>query len=59
MTGKQLLKEALANGYEIDRINGSHYIVVKGGSTVSIPVHSNKDIPIGTANKILKALRLK
>lgn len=59
MTGKQLLKTALANGFEIDRINGSHYIVVKGSLTVSIPVHSNKDIPIGTANKILKAMGLK
>ena len=59
MTGKELLKIALANGFTVDRINGSHHILVKDGLTVTIPVHANKDIPIGTANKILRAMGLK
>ena len=56
MTGKQLLKIAIENGYELDRIHGSHHVVVKGHNTVTIPIHGSKDIPIGTARKILKQL---
>ena len=47
MTGKELLKKALANGWEIDRIRGSHHIVKKDGKLEVIPVHDNKGIPIG------------
>jgi predicted RNA binding protein YcfA (HicA-like mRNA interferase family) len=56
MTGKELLKIAYKNGFKLDRVTGSHHIVVKGSLTVSIPIHGSKDIPIGTANKILRAL---
>ena len=59
MTGKQLYKIALENGFCLDRINGSHHIMIKGSTVVVIPIHENKDIPIGTANKILKALGAK
>jgi predicted RNA binding protein YcfA (HicA-like mRNA interferase family) len=56
MTGKQLYKIALEKGFTLDRVNGSHHIMIKGNLTVTIPIHANKDIPIGTANKILKQL---
>ena len=59
MNGKQLLKLALGNGFTLDRVNGSHHIVVKGDVTVVIPVHGSKDIPKGTAEKIQKVLGLK
>ena len=59
MSGKQLLKIALDNGFKLDRVNGSHHVLVKDNITVTIPVHSNKDIPIGTANKILKQIGLR
>lgn len=59
MTGKELLKKALANGWEIDRIRGSHHIVKKDGKLEVIPVHDNKDIPIGLQKKIMKNLELK
>lgn len=56
MTGKQLYKIALEKGFTLDRVNGSHHIMIKGNLTVTIPIHANKDISIGTANKILKQL---
>lgn len=59
MTGKELLKMAKANGFKEDRINGSHHIMIKGDKVVAIPVHGSKDLPVGTANAILKDLGLK
>lgn len=58
-TGKELVKLAQKNGWTIDRISSSHYIMVKGNKTVSIPVHSGKAIPTGLLQKLLKELGLK
>ena len=58
MTGKELLKLLEQNGWKLDRINGSHHIMVKGNQTEIIPVH-NRDIGKGLLNKILKRTGLK
>lgn len=58
MKGKDLVKLLKSNGWTIDRINGSHYILKKDSKTEIIPVH-NTDIPIGLANAILKRTGLK
>ncbi|WP_241392698.1 type II toxin-antitoxin system HicA family toxin [Rippkaea orientalis] len=44
------------HGWQLKRITGSHYIYVKEGfkAILSIPVHSNRDLPIGTLKGILK-----
>ena len=55
MTGKDLMKKLQKDGWVIDRIESSHHVMVKSGyKPVSIPVHSNKDLPVGTLNKLLK-----
>jgi len=54
VTGKELIKVLQKDGWAIDRIKGSHHIMAKGGHTVSVPVHSGKDLPVGTLNDILK-----
>ena len=59
LTGKELVKKAQEIGWEIDRIASSHYIMVKGDKTVSIPVHAGKPIPTGLLHKLLKQLELK
>lgn len=60
MTGKDLLKLLKNNGWVIDRINGSHYIMCKDGeSSISVPIHANKDMKKGTLNRILKLTGLK
>ncbi|MFI3171402.1 MAG: type II toxin-antitoxin system HicA family toxin [Eubacteriales bacterium] len=58
MKGKELVKLLKKDGWELDRINGSHHVMKKDGRTEIIPVH-NKDIPIGLANAIMKRTGLK
>ena len=60
MTGKELVHLLVANGYVIDRINGSHYILEKVGClALTIPVHAKKDLPPGLLHSILKRANLK
>lgn len=58
LTGKELVKKAKLNGWRIDRIESSHYIMVKDDKTVSAPVHSGKAIPKGLLHKLLKQMGL-
>lgn len=59
MTGKALIKLLKKNGWQLDRIKSSHYILIKANKTVVVPVHGKKDIPKGTLNNILKEAGLK
>ncbi len=60
MNGKDLRKIFESNGWILDRIRGSHHIMVKDGRrAIPIPTHGNKDIPKGLANKILKQACIK
>lgn len=53
LKGKELIKLLEKAGWKLDRIQGSHHIMVKGDKTEVIPCH-NKDIPIGLLNAIKK-----
>jgi predicted RNA binding protein YcfA (HicA-like mRNA interferase family) len=56
---KELIKLLQKNGWNIKRINGSHYILEnQDGETEVIPVH-NTDMKIGLLNSILKRTGLK
>ncbi len=59
-TAKELAKLLEKNGWELDRIKGSHYIYKNPATnqTTIIPFH-NKEIPPGTANAILRQAGLK
>lgn len=60
MNAKELLKLAKEKGWQVKSQRGSHIkLINKEGKTTIIPFHGNKDIPIGTANQILKQLGLK
>lgn len=59
MTGKELVKLLMENGWTIDRIRGSHYIMAKGAKTLSVPVHGSTPIPKGLLYKLLKEAGLK
>jgi len=59
VTGKNLLKLLKKENWELDRINGSHHIMKKDEKTLSVPVHGNRDIPLGILNAILKQAGLK
>lgn len=53
MKGKELVKILQKDGWELERIHGSHHIMRKNGRSVSVPVH-NKDLKTGTLHNLLK-----
>lgn len=59
MTGKEMVKLLVANGWETLRIHGSHHVMVKGSKTIVVPVHGNSDLKPGLLNAILKSAGLK
>ncbi len=56
ISGKKLCKAVEKHGWELARIKGSHHIYSKDDTStiVIIPVHGNRDLPIGTLKGILK-----
>lgn len=58
MRSKNLIKLLKQNGWREVSQKGSHLKMKKGNQIEIIPIH-NKDIPIGTAEAILKRTRLK
>ena len=56
ISGKAFCKVVERHGWKLKRVTGSHYIYAKKGvkAILSIPVHSNRDIPIGTLKGLLK-----
>lgn len=60
MTGNELVKLLKANGWALDRIRGSHHIMVKAGfRSVPVPVHGSKELPKGLVSAILKQTKTK
>lgn len=62
MTAKDLIKLLVANGwYEAREQKGSHKIFKHKDSdcTIPVPMHSGKDLAIGTLHSILKKAGLK
>jgi predicted RNA binding protein YcfA (HicA-like mRNA interferase family) len=60
ISGRALCKIVKKQGWVLSRIIGRHHIFEKTGSEVilSIPVHSNRDLPIGTLKSIMKDANL-
>lgn len=54
MTGKEVVRLLQANGWELDRITGSHHIMVKGDEVLPVPVHGKKELKTGTLHAIFK-----
>lgn len=46
-------------GWKLDRIKGSHHIMIKAEKTLSVPIHGKKDIPAGLLNRLFKEGGLK
>jgi predicted RNA binding protein YcfA (HicA-like mRNA interferase family) len=47
MTGKYVIARLKADGWQLNRINGSHHILTKGGTAVPVPVHGSRDLGAG------------
>ncbi len=54
MSGKELVRLLKKHGWSLDRIHGSHYIMIRKEKTLSVPVHGNRDLPKGLLEAILK-----
>ena len=60
MSGKELAKLLEANGWDLLRIQGSHYIYGQTGNParISVPIHRNQDMKIGLLRNLLKTAGL-
>jgi len=60
VSGKALAKALEQRGWALMRINGSHHIYAKAGerARLSVPIHANQPLKIGTLNALLKAARI-
>jgi predicted RNA binding protein YcfA (HicA-like mRNA interferase family) len=60
MNGRQLVKHFENHGWKLDRVRGSHHIMVKPGRrAIPIPVHGNRELPAGTLSAILRQADLR
>ena len=60
VSGKKLGKIVEKKGWILRKVTGSHHIYVKPGvdKILSIPVHKNKDLKIGTLKALMKIAEL-
>lgn len=60
ISGKQLCKIVEQRGWFLQRITGSHHIYEnpQGDKILSIPVHRNQDLKIGTLRALMKIAEL-
>jgi predicted RNA binding protein YcfA (HicA-like mRNA interferase family) len=59
LTGRQLIRLLEKEGWRLDRISGSHHIMVMDQRTLSVPVHGNKDLGKGLLSALIKLGGLK
>jgi predicted RNA binding protein YcfA (HicA-like mRNA interferase family) len=52
---RQIIARLKADGFELVSIRGSHHKFRRGDLTVVVP-HPKKDLPVGTARAIAKAV---
>ena len=58
ISGKKLAKIWEKKGWILVKTKGSHFKYEKGQDSLIVPIHSNKDLPIGTLKSILKDANL-
>lgn len=60
ISGKAFCKIVEKQDWVLKRISGSHHIYIKEGvqAILSIPVHGNRDLPIGTLTRLMKDANL-
>ena len=59
MNGKDIISKLKAEGWQLDRINGSHHILVKNGKAVPVPVHGGRDVGAGLVSAIARQTGVK
>ena len=59
MNGREVIERLKAAGWELDRIRGSHHVMLKDGRLVPVPVHSSKDLGAGILSAISRQTGVK
>jgi len=55
MNGKTLIKILQEHGWRLDRVRGSHHILIKEGRrSIPVPVHGNRDLPLALVRAIIR-----
>jgi predicted RNA binding protein YcfA (HicA-like mRNA interferase family) len=56
ISGKAFCKLLHLNGWQLQRIRGSHHIYThpERAEILTVPVHANQDLKIGTLSKLLR-----
>jgi len=57
ISGRELVRALERFGWQVERVKGSHHIMrhpEKHAITLSVPVHANRTLPVGTQLGILK-----
>ena len=56
VSGRRLCRILEAHGWVLQRIHGSHHIYAQpdNPTILTVPVHGNKDLKIGTLRRLLK-----
>ncbi|MBN2363847.1 type II toxin-antitoxin system HicA family toxin [candidate division WOR-3 bacterium] len=60
MTGKEIINILRKQGWILDRVSGSHYIMIKENKrSIPVPVHGKKELPKGLVYLIFKQAGIK
>jgi len=54
VSGKDFVKRLMKDGWDLDRVRGSHHIMRKNGVSLSVPVHKNDDLKQGILSELSK-----
>lgn len=56
VNGREAIRALQNLGFSLDRVEGSHYMMIRKGHTrtVPIPVHGSKPLPKGTLASIIR-----
>ena len=59
MSGKDVIRTLQKKGWRVLRQKGSHVRLTDGQLYTTVPVHGNKDLPVGTLKAIEKQTGVK
>ncbi len=60
VSGKKAIRALAKLGFRVDRIEGSHHMMVKDGHpfTIPVPIHGSRALPKGTLASIIRMARV-
>lgn len=59
MNGREVLSRLKTAGWTLDRVRGSHHILVKDGKAVPVPVHGTRELGPGILSAIQRQTGVK